>query len=134
MSEDLFKEKKSKLGTILIGAALGVAVTLLSLLIFAAVIYFLGLDRAYSAPFATLALAFGSFTAAYSVSKRIGHKGYLTGTLVGLVSFGLVTVISLTVNKSGLTLNTLFHFIIIVLASAIGGISGVNRGKSKKFI
>lgn len=134
MSDEILKAKNGKFRMIFTGTAIGIAVTLLALLIFAALIYFLNLDRAYSTPLGTVSLALGSFTAAYYVSKRSGHKGYLIGAFVGLISFAAVTVISLIVSKGGLTLNTLFHFIIIVLASAIGGILGVNKGKNKKYV
>lgn len=134
MSEEILKAKNGKFWIILIGTAVGIAATLFAMLFFAAVIYFLNLDRAYSIPFSTLSLSLGSFAAAYYVSRRAEHRGYLIGAFVGLISFALVTVISLIINKSGLTLNTLFHFIIIVLASAIGGILGVNKGKDKKYI
>lgn len=116
------------------GALIGVAVTLIFMCLFAAIILFCNIDRGYSVPFATVSLALGSFTAAYIVSKESERRGYLIGTLVGLVSFAVVTIISLIINRNGLTMNTLFHFIIIVLASAIGGILGVNKGKSKKYI
>ena len=116
------------------GAIIGVAVTLLFMCLFAAILLFSGIDRGYSVPFATVSLALGSFAAAYIVSRKSERRGYLIGTLIGLVTFAIVTVISLIINKNGLTMNTLFHFIIIVLASAIGGILGVNKGKSRKYI
>lgn len=134
MSEELVKGHSSKLIHILTGVLIGLITTIISMLIFAAAIYFLNLDRAYSVPLATVSLALGSFTAAYFVARKSENKGYLIGTIVGLISFALVTVISLIINKTGLTINTLFHFIIIVLSSAIGGIIGVNKGKNKKLI
>lgn len=134
MSEEILKAKNGKLWMILIGAAIGIAVMLIALLFFAALIYFLNLDRAYSVPFSTVSLALGSFAAAYYVSKRAGHKGYLIGAFVGIISFAAVTVISLITSKGGLTVNTLFHFVIIVLSSSIGGILGVNKWKDKKYI
>lgn len=134
MSEDISNAGKGRLRLFLSGTVIGIAVTLFFMLIFAAVIYFLNLDREYSVPLSTLSLALGSFAAAYFVSRKIGNRGYLFGTLVGLVAFAAVTIISLILTKNGLTLNTLFHFIIIVLASAIGGILGVNKGKDKKYI
>ncbi len=118
----------------LTGALIGIAVTLLFMCVFAAVILLLGLDRGYTVPFSTVSLSLGSFAAAFYVSSKSQHKGYLIGTLVGLISFAAVTVISLIISNSGLSINTLFHFIIIVLASAIGGILGVNKGKNKKYI
>ena len=118
----------------LTGALIGILVTLLFMCIFAGVIVLTDLDRGYSLPLATVSLALGSFMAAYYVARKSGNKGYLIGTLIGLISFAAVTVISLIVSKNGLSINTLFHFIIIVIASAIGGILGVNKGKSKKYI
>ena len=134
MSNDLSKPRTGKLVTYLIGALIGIAVTFGFLLLFAAVIILFGLDRAYSVPFATVSLALGSLAASYYVSKKSERKGYLIGTIIGLISFAVVTVISLIVNKSGLTLNSLFHLIIILLASAIGGVLGVNKGKNKRYI
>ena len=134
MSSDFLKGKTGLFKTIIIGVAIGIATVLVSMFIFAAIIYFFGIDRAFTVPLSTLSLGLGSFAAAFFVSKKIGNKGYLTGTAVGLITFAAVTVISLIVNRTGLTVNTLFHFIIIVLASAIGGIIGVNKGKGKKLI
>ena len=134
MSDELVKGHSSKLIYILTGTLIGLITTFISMLIFAALIYFFNLDRAFSVPLGTVSLALGSFAAAYFVAQKSESKGYLIGTIVGLISFALVTVISLIVNKTGLTINTLFHFIIIVLSSAIGGIIGVNKGKNKKLI
>lgn len=134
MSDDLVKGHSNKPIYILAGAIIGLITTIISMLVFSAAIYFLNLDRAYSVPLGTVSLALGSFFAAYFVARKSESKGYLTGTIVGLISFALVTVISLIVNKTGLTVNTLFHLIIIVLSSAIGGIIGVNKGKNKKLI
>ena len=134
MSDDLIKGHSSKPIYILTGAIIGLITTIISMLVFAALIYLLNLDRTYSIPLGTVSLALGSLLAAYFVARKSESKGYLIGTIVGLISFALVTVISLIINKTGLTINTLFHFIIIVLSSAIGGIIGVNKGKNKKLI
>lgn len=134
MSKDSVDLKNGKLIMYLKATVIGVAVTFLSMLLSAAIIMLLNLDRAFSVPLATISLALGSFAAAYYVSSIIQNKGYLIGTLVGLITFGIVTIISLIVNKNGLTVNTLFHLIIILLSSAIGGILGVNKNKSKKYI
>lgn len=125
---------QNKAVTYLIGAVIGVAVTLALIMASAALVLFFNLDREFCAPLGTVSLALGSFAAAYYVSKKSERKGYIIGTVIGLVSFGAVTVISLIVNKGGMSVNTLFHFIIIVLASAIGGILGVNKGKTKRYI
>lgn len=134
MSDNLTKYNSGKLHAVIAGVIVGTVTTLALMLISAAAIYLFNLDRAYSIPLSTLSLALGGFAAAYYVARKSERKGYLVGALTGLISFALVTIISLIVTKSGLTVNTLFHFIIITLASVIGGIMGVNKGKNKKLI
>ena len=82
---------------------------------------------------ATISVAIGAFATAYSAAKKVGKKGILVGSQVGGVIFGIITVISLFIDKGGITVNTLFHFIITMLASLIGGILGVNKGSTKKY-
>lgn len=134
MFNDTLKKRPSGVVLYLTGALIGVLSTLVFMCISAAAILFLELDRGYSVPLATISISLGSFLAAYFVSLKSEQKGYLIGTLIGVISFAAVTVISVIISKNGLTVNTLFRFIIIVLASAIGGILGVNKGKNKKYI
>ena len=101
--------------------------------LFSALMYFLELDKDYSPIFATVSVAIGCFLTAYFTSGKIGQKGLITGLITGLSVFILITVISLIFDKGTVTSNTLFHFIIFVLSSLIGGVMGVNK-KSKKYI
>ena len=101
--------------------------------LFSALMYFLELDKDYSPIFATVSVAIGCFITAYFTSRKIGQKGLIIGLITGLSVFILITVISLIVDKGTVTSNTLFHFIIFVLSSLIGGVMGVNK-KSKKYI
>lgn len=135
MLKELFKNSGGKKYAVYTkGMILGISVTAVFMLIFASLMYLLKTNTDYAAPFATVSLAAGSFAAAFYSAKHIGSKGYLAGIIVGMLTFALVTVISLAVDRSGLSINTLFHLIIILLSSVIGGITGVNRNKSKKYI
>lgn len=125
---DTVKEKAIIMG---IGIVIGAVVTFVLMLIFALVISTLCIDRAFAQPFATVCLAFGSFAAAFFSAKKIGEKGYLIGTVIGILTFVIVLVISLLVGSGEFTNNTLFHFIITLLASAIGGILGVHKNTKK---
>lgn len=77
-------------------------------------------------------LMVGSFVAGFLSAKKIGSKGILCGIVVSVIIFAFVFIVSLLLDSSGITLNTLIHFIINLLSSLIGGIIGVN--KSAKFI
>lgn len=129
-STKVINNKKS---AYLVGAVLGVLATLVTMLVFSAVLLFINIDRAYAVPFATISLAIGSFIASRYTAKKIEDKGYLIGIIIGLVVFVVITALSLILGN-GFSLNTLFHFIIIMLSSLVGGIMGVNSNKHKKYI
>ena len=115
------------------GGIIGVLSSLAAMLIFAAILFIFNVDRKYSVPFATMSVAVGSYIASRFTAKKIGDKGYIIGLVLGSVIFVVITLISF-VFGNGLSINTLFHFIIIMLSSLVGGITGVNKDKHKKYI
>ncbi len=123
----------SKKKIIIKGAVLGIGSLVVMMLIFA-LIMLLGADRAYASAFASISLAVGTFVAAFYTAFKIGNKGYLIGLIAGAAVFAVITAVSLIVCGGGLSLNTLFHFIIVMLSSLAGGVAGVNRNSSKKYI
>lgn len=134
MSDEFSKiDKINKKPYFVKGSILGIIVSVLFMLLFSVVLLVLNLDRAYSAPFATVSAAAGTLAASHYAAKKIGDRGYLTGLIIGLIVFVVITALSLILGNS-LSVNTLFHFIIIVLSGIIGGIMGVNRERSKKYI
>ena len=127
------KDKKGYLSYIF-GFLIGAIVTAVFIVIFALVMYLSGAAFKYAPVFATLSVAIGCFAAAFFTAKRQGSRGLLIGAVIGGIAFILITLVSLIVNSGGITLNTLFHFIIIMLSSLIGGIIGVNKGNRHKYI
>lgn len=111
-----------------------ILVTAAMIMLFALVMYFFETGYKYAAVFATVSVAAGSFAAAFFTARKNASKGLLTGLIVGGITFIVITLISLIINHGGLTSNTLFHLIIIMLASMIGGIVGVNRSNRHKYI
>ena len=134
MYEEKIKKENSLLKSVLIASALGVITTVFLMLIFAAAIVVFQLDRAYAAPLVTVSVAIGSMVSSFFCGKKIGKNGYLIGLLNGAAVFTLVLLISLIVSNWKFTSNTIFHFIIILTASTAGGIFGVNKKSSKKYI
>lgn len=121
--------------TLIIKTAIITLVTIIAFIFLFSVFMFLSKrGYEYATVFATLSLAAGAFAGSVFLSNLIGNKGLLIGLLVGSVIFVLVTLISLIVDKGAITTNTLFHLIIIILSSTIGGIIGVNKAHNKKYI
>ena len=130
----LYNNDKKCYLSYIFGFLIGAIVTAVFIVIFALVMYLSGAAFKYAPVFATLSVAIGCFVAAFFTAKSQGSKGLLVGAVIGGIAFILITLVSLIVNSGGITLNTLFHFIIIMLSSLIGGIIGVNKGKSHKYI
>jgi len=127
--------KNSKLTALIIKSAIiEIVVTAIFIFIFATVMFFTESAYNYATVFATAAIAFGSLAAAFYVANKVGSRGFLTGLITGGITFIVVTLISLFLDKGAITQNTLFHFIIIILSSLIGGILGVNKAANKKYI
>ncbi len=134
MYEEKIKKENSLPKTILISSVVGTIGTISLMLIFAAVIVLLQLDRIYSAPLATVSIALGSMISSYCCGRKIAKNGYLIGLLNGATVFILVLLVSLIVSDWKISLNTVFHLAIILTASTAGGIFGVNKKSSKKYI
>ena len=134
MKKDLISEKNGKIGIIIKAALLFLIISAAAVVLFALVMYIFSSGFKYSALFATLSAALGACGAAFYISAKSGSRGWLIGAAAGGAIFCLLTLISLTVNRGGLTQNTLFRLIIIMLSSVIGGILGVNRKSQHKYI
>ncbi|MBQ2286353.1 MAG: TIGR04086 family membrane protein [Acutalibacteraceae bacterium] len=119
---------------IIAASLIGLAVTAVFIAAFAAFMYFFASGFKYAALFATLSAAFGGFAAAFFLAGKSGSRGWLTGLFTGICTFLIITVVSLAVNHGALTGNTLFHLVIIVLASVIGGILGINKPSGQKYL
>ena len=125
--------KKSNYITYLITAIIEVAVTLLAVSVFSIIMSFVDIDYKYSPVFGSVSVALGCLIASYFLSNKKKNKGYLIGATIGVITFIVITLIGLIINQGGIGINTLFHLVIIMLSSIIGGILGVNK-KGKKYI
>lgn len=129
------KENENMKSVIPVAAAiLGIAVTAVFMALFAFIMYIAQIGSEYSPVLATVSLAAGTFAAAFYAARKIGKRGLLTGFVTGGITFVVLTLISLIVDKGGITYNTLFHFVIIMLSALIGGVMGVNKKTNRNYI
>ena len=133
MKQDYEKKNGFNYGLIIKTAIFNIITTAVFIFLFAVVMYIAQTGYEYATVFATVSLAAGSLVSAFYLAKKIAKKGFLVGLLVGGTEFIIVTFISLFADKGGITVNTLFH-LIIMLSALIGGILGVNKAANKKYI
>ena len=127
------EKEKIKIWPLIISVLIQTVVTFILVAVFALIINLADLDYKYAPVFGSVAVGLGSLAGAMRYSAKKKSKGYLIGLAFGGTTFLIVTLIGLILNGGGLTLNTLFHLIIIMLSSLSGGIIGVNKG-GKKYI
>lgn len=127
-------EKNNKYKILIISAVIGLLSSAVFVFLFAALMYFFGLDKAYSVIMATASVAAGCFASAFYAAYSVKEKGLLIGALVGAVAFIAVLLISFVIDKGSVSINTLFHFIIFMLSALSGGVLGVNKAVNKKYI
>ena len=120
------EKEKIKIWPLIISVLIQTAVTFILVAVFALIINLADLDYKYAPVFGSVAVGLGSLAGAMRYSAKKKSKGYLIGLAFGGATFLIVTLIGLILNGGGLTLNTLFHLIIIMLSSLSGGIIGVN--------
>lgn len=129
-----FENSKFNYPLIIKTAILNIFVTALFIFIFSVIMYFVQAGYEYSTVLATVALGVGALVSSFYAAKKTKKRGFLIGLIVGGAVFLIVTLVSLFVDKGSVTLNTLFHFIIIMLSALIGGISGVNQSAKQKYV
>lgn len=118
----------------LTAALICIAITTVFMVVFALLMYIAQIGSEYSPVLATVSLAAGTFASAFYAARKIGKRGLFTGFVTGIIIFIAVTLISLIVDKGGITYNTLFHLIIIMLSALIGGVMGVNKKSKRNYI
>ena len=118
----------------LTAALICIAITTVFMVVFALLMYIAQIGSEYSPVLATVSLAAGAFASAFYAARKIGKRGLFTGFVTGIIIFIAVTLISLIVDKGGITYNTLFHLIIIMLSALIGGVMGVNKKSKRNYI
>lgn len=127
-------DKKIDLILLLKAVIIWVALSVVSVFVFAAAMYFLEGGYEYSPLFATISVAIGSLVTAFFVGNVLGKNGILIGLGVGGISFLIITLVTLLVNSGAVSMHILLRLIIMLLASLIGGIVGVNRKAERKYI
>lgn len=134
MQKEFLKNSSVNFTLIITTALLEMVVTGVVMLLFSAIMYFGDISFEYASLFATLSVAVGLFIASYYAAYKRRDKGMLTGFICGIVTFMFIMVLSLIIDDGGITYNTLFHLIIFLLSSLIGGVLGVNKAVNKKYI
>ena len=113
--------------TLLIGAAVGAAVSMMMLFLVAVVFAITKrLPQMAVIPIALVAAAIGTFVAGYVVGRIKKKNGYIYGLAEGILLFAVWVLFSMSTGNS-VTVLLLIRFGIMIVTGMLGGIVGVNR-------
>ncbi len=112
--------------TVLIGAFLGLVVAFVLLLVMALILTIRDFSSLVAVPMATVALGIGAFAAGFFTAYKYRQKGLLVGLCAGGIFFLFYICISLALGGSFSNI-ALIRLVVFALASALGGIFGVNK-------
>ncbi len=117
--------------TVLIGAFLGLAVSFLLLLIMALILTLRDFSAAVAVPLSTASLGVGAFAAGFYTAYKYRQKGLLVGLCSGGVLYLFYLCIALALGSSFSSV-AVIRLVVLALASALGGIFGVNKSIRQK--
>lgn len=123
---------KRFLRPIAFGISSGAVACFLSLLLMSVAMGLGDMPQAVIALFATIAFVIGGFLAGYVTAVLAQEKGLLLGLCCGAILFLVLLCVSFTVSGNGLGMQAVTKLVCVLLASAIGGVLGVNKRKKFK--
>ncbi|MBO5200564.1 MAG: TIGR04086 family membrane protein [Clostridia bacterium] len=113
---------------------LGALVITAAMLLSAALMLYFDLSEGFASPISGVCMGIGTFVSGLVAARKIKTGGIVNGSICGIMIYLLIFVISMIISPSAPTLISLYHGIIALLSSAIGGMIGVNLSSSKKLI
>ncbi len=119
---------------IILGTAIGLITSFVFILLMAILFTSLDLAIELAHPMSSIACGMGAFIGGFTTSKLCKSKGLINGSLTGAFIFLFLMLLSLIISDGSVTIMTLIRFIIIICASSIGGILGLNALVKKRLI
>ncbi len=110
------------------GAVLALILTLMFSLLLAAGMWLFDISDGLFSTLIFAIAAFSCMSGAYAVCKAIGSKGLLTGGLLGLIYYLILTVAAFFIKKDlGIDSHSLIMLVCAVLSGMLGGVLGMPR-------
>ena len=120
--------------TALIVVLKALLITAAALLLLTAFVALCGMPEGVIIPCARAATFLCVFSAGLFTSRKMRRGGYLSGIVSGLIYFVVMLILSFVLlGKFEIGANTLKMLVISVVAGVIGGITGVNLKRKKKY-
>lgn len=114
-----------------IGAAIGLFSSAILIFMMAAVLAVGDIPATLISPATVAVLAFGGFCGGFCGAKLSGEKGLLCGAFSGIIFFLIVLICGGIAGNAAFGTGMFIKTAMIIIASSLGGIIGVNYIKRK---
>jgi putative membrane protein (TIGR04086 family) len=122
----------SLLRSVAIYGGIGIFISFILTLLFAYLLSAKDMSSNMPDIFSIISLALGGFTGGFFISKKIKKRGAILGLFAGLFIFIITIIAGLFFNTFSFSIFGLIKNIILLIASVVGGIMGVNIKKKEK--
>ena len=125
MREEMKYNPMEKLIIYGISSLVGMLIVFLSLLLSAALMLAGDLPEFYASVISAVCVGIGAMSSGFISSKKIMSGGIINGLICGGIIYAVILFISLFLSDNGFSMITVYHLLITLLSSAIGGVLGV---------
>lgn len=108
----------------------GIVCIILCSVIFSALAFFVFGNMMFANIFTVLSLSVGGFSSGYLCGKYRRHRGLIDGIICGCVLYAVIFAVG---NLSG-EFTDIKKLLLLVVAGAVGGVSGVNSKRPKSLM
>lgn len=108
----------------------GIACLVLSSLIFSMLAFFIFGNMSFAVIFTVISLSAGGFASGYICGKYRRHRGLIDGVICGAVLYSLLFAVGAFAGE----FTDVKKLLLLVIAGAVGGVSGVNSKRPKKLM
>lgn len=124
------KEETNNIIRIIKGCAVSICITMIMLVILSVILAKTTISEEFINPMIIIITAFSIFLGSIISTLKIERKGLINGTIIGIVYFGVMYIISSIANSNfSLNFNSLILISLSIFFGMIGGIIGVNLKK-----
>ncbi len=113
------------------GAGIGIVSSAVLVFLMAAAIVVGNIPAMVISPITVIFLAFGGFVGGFAAARFAKEKGFLCGAFSGIIFFITVWCSGAFFENFGFGTEAVFKALMIIIASSLGGIIGVNYIKRK---
>ncbi len=124
-------ETKKKIKIYAISVAAGFVAYIVSMVLFSLIISNADVPPLIISIMALISAGLFAFIASFLLCKITRSKGLITGAVIGIIVFGLISVVSLIFSSPGESSVSALNFVVTVVCGVLGGILGVNSGALK---